>query len=90
MRIPICNQIDLYGRIINTTIFNTETYKFETTSELFSRELPELSYIDYQVNSKGIVTILGKVRNEYVINFGNKQAYLMNKESILKLKLKIS
>lgn len=90
MRIPICNQIDLYGRIINTTIFNTETYKFETTSELFSRELPELSYIDYQVNSKGIATILGKVRNDYVINFGNKQAYLMNKESILKFGYKLS
>lgn len=90
MRIPICNQTDLYGRIVNTTLFNTETYKFETTSELFNRELPELSYIDYQIISKGIATILGKVRNEYVVNFGTKQAYLMSKESIIKFGYKLS
>lgn len=90
MKIPICNQTDLYGRIINTTLFNTKTYKFETTSERFSRELPELSYIDYQITSKGTATILGKVRNEYVVNFGDKQAYLMNKDSILKAGYKLS
>ena len=87
MKIPVC-YISEYGRIIGTSVYDTKTNLFKETEKISNRNLPILDIKSFLIsNQNKLGSLVGKVKNNYVVCFGENILHLITRNQLLKINL---